>query len=104
MAFEPRLGSPSALQLLAERLRVCPEVTRFDTEVEDEASTLADSLADLEQSFLTFLNDLLPKLTGLDSSPSQTYETLLDIGEEFRHALYHIKDARFFHYLQDADQ
>jgi len=44
---------------------------------------------------------LLPKLLNEDLSPEELNEVLLDIGEELRHILYHIKDPRFFGYLTD---
>ena len=103
MASGRRLDSPTALQALAERLGACPEVTRFDRGADKEAWTLAHAFSDLEESFARFLGDLLPRLTGLDSSASETYETLMDVGEELRHVLYHIKDPRFYNYLHDTD-
>jgi hypothetical protein len=87
---------------LAERLAKCPEVTRFDTGQEKEASTLAHAFADLEESFRAFLDDQLPRLAQGNLPPSEMCDLLLDIGEEFRHILYHIQDPKFYRYLSPA--
>lgn len=99
------LNDPGALKELAERLSRCREVTKHDRGSEPEAWTLAHTFHDLEESFRKFLDDLLPELLSPNVSESETYELLLDIGEELRHILYHIKDPQFFRYLVNvADQ
>jgi hypothetical protein len=94
------IATPQDVARLADLFSRCPEVTRFDTPETGEAWALADSLADLEGSFRDFLNEQLPKLATVGMGPAEAYETLLDIGEEFRHILYHIIDhQRFYKYL-----
>ena len=94
------IATPHDVARLAELLSKCPEVTRFDTPGTREAWAIADSLADLEGSFRDFLDKQLPKLAGADIEPAAAYETLLDIGEEFRHILYHIiEHQNFYKYL-----
>jgi hypothetical protein len=89
------------LKVLAERLAQCKEVTRFDEGEECEAWTLAHAFADLEESLRTFLDEQLPRLTEGQLEASEIHELLLEIGEEFRHILYHIKDPKFYRYLDD---
>jgi len=85
---------------LAARLSRCPEVTRFDEGQHIEAWGLAGSFADLEDSFRALLDEHLPKLVQENLSPSEMHDLLLDIGEEFRHVLYHIlEQQRFYKYL-----
>jgi len=85
--------------LIAERLAKCPEVTKYDNGAEKEAGTLAHAFGDLEESFRAFLNEQLPRLMNDRASPEEILDALLEIGEEFRHILYHINDPKFYKYL-----
>jgi hypothetical protein len=89
------------LKALAERLNRCEQVTRYDTEAEKQAWTLAHSLLDLAESFRTVLDEQLPRLRDERLSCDETYDVLLEIGEEFRHILYHVQDPEFYAYLRD---
>lgn len=91
----------SELKALAERLSRCEHVTRYDTETEKQAWTLAHSLLDLAESFRTVLDEQLPKLRDEDIGCEKIQDVLLEIGEEFRHLLYHIRDPKFYAYLRD---
>lgn len=101
MSGHKLLDDESDLRSLADRLARCPDVTRFDSDMESESWTLAHSLGDLEDSFRTFLDRQLPRLAEGTLGPVETYELLLDIGEELRHVIYHINDTRFYRYLTD---
>lgn len=89
------------LGALAERLSRCPDVIRFDDKEEQQAWTLAHTFADLEESFLNILDRLMPALMAEELDPSQVTALLLDIGEELRHILYHIRDPKYYAYLLD---
>lgn len=91
----------SALNLLAERLSSCENVNRYDTAEEKQAWTLAHDLLDLAESFNTYLNYQLPKLTDGNLSSDELNDSLLDIGEEFRHILYHLTGSEFYAYLRN---
>jgi hypothetical protein len=93
------LGDAVALKALAERLSTCKAVTKFGAGEEREAWTLAHAFADLEESFRRFLEEQLPRLAQGQSAESEIHDLLLEIGEEFRHILYHIKDPKFYRYL-----
>jgi hypothetical protein len=93
------LAYQTSVKELADRLSRCPEVTRYDQASETEAVTLAHAFSDLEESFQTFLDKQLPRLMNEQASPEELVDTLLDIGEEFRHILYHIHDPQFYGYL-----
>jgi hypothetical protein len=87
---------------LAEKLRRCPKITRYDSPDHDEAGQLAHGFADLEDEAYRLL-DALPKLQASDSCESSV-DQLLDIGEALRHILYQIRAARFYDYLpSDAE-
>jgi hypothetical protein len=94
------LRDQTAVKRLAERLSQCPEVTKYDQGEEKEAGVLAHSFGDLEESFRTFLNEQLPRLMDEQATAAELCDVLLEIGEEFRHILYHIHDPKFYQYLQ----
>jgi hypothetical protein len=94
------IETPQDVAHLAESLSKCPEVTRYDAGEHKEAWALAESFADLEGSFRTFLGEQLPRLAQGNLPPSETYDLLLDIGEEFRHFLYHVlEQQQLYRYL-----
>jgi hypothetical protein len=89
------------LKVLAECLNRCEQVTRYDTTGENQAWVLAHSFLDLAGSFETFLGDQLPRLRDTGLSCEQLHDVLIEIGEEFRHILYHLREPAFFAYLRD---
>ena len=97
------LKDQTAVKRLAERLSQCPEVTKYDQGEEKEAGVLAHSFGDLEESFRVFLNEQLPRLVDEQTTAAELCEVLLEIGEEFRHILYHIQDPKFYQYLHRDD-
>jgi|SRR6185437_5132619 len=85
--------------LLAARLQSIKSVSRYDVPGEPQSSTMAHAFTDLEQSFRQFVEVLLPKLLDPSTNADEATDILLDIGEEFRHILYHIRDVKYFGYL-----
>ena len=84
---------------IAKRLLQCKEVTKHDNAENKEAWTLAHSFIELEQSFHVFSNKLLPRLISQNLNEAEISDLLLEIGEEFRHILYHIHDPQYYRYL-----
>jgi hypothetical protein len=97
------LLSAEKVKSLSEKLSKCKNVTKYDETGEPESWTLAISMKDLEESFVKFLDKQLPRLVNENLSSSEINDLLLDMGEEFRHILYHIKDPKFFKYLNDPN-
>lgn len=97
------MSKAEKVKLLAERLSECPQVTRFDKEGNVEAWTLAQAFADLEESFSRFLDEQLPKLLERPLSDEDLNILLLEIGEEFRHVLYHVHAPDFYKFLGARD-
>jgi hypothetical protein len=95
--------TPDAALRLAERLARLKAVSQFDVPGEPQAATLVHSMTDLEGSFRTILDVLLPKLLNASVDTDELNDVLLDIGEELRHVLYHIRDPKFFGYLECDD-
>ena len=95
------LSDAVALKALAEHLSTCKAVTKFDQGDEREAWTLAHAFGDLEESLRRLLEEQLPRLAEGQLEESEMHNLLLEIGEEFRHILYHIKDPKFYRYLSD---
>jgi hypothetical protein len=93
------LKNADAVNKLANRLSKCDKVNIYDDEVHKECGTLAHAFCDLESSFRLFLDVHLPKLMSDNLDSDTTWNVLHDIGEEFRHILYHIKDPKYYNYL-----
>ncbi len=103
MTAPHKLLTPDMARLLTERLSHVLNVSRFDQPGEPQAATLIHSLTDLEESFRTILVTLLPRLLDQRLNSDELNDVLLDIGEELRHVLYHIRDPQFFRYLFDDE-
>ena len=97
------LADQAEVKKLADRLSKCPEVSKHDRDLETEAEVLAHAFGDLEESFRTFLNEQLPGLLDDRKTPAEVFDILIEIGEEFRHILYHIHDPKFYRYLYPED-
>jgi hypothetical protein len=89
---------------LAERLSRVPQVSSLDSDNEKEAETLTHAFADLEASFRVFLDEQLPRLLAREAKAEDINDILIEIGEEFRHILYHIRDPKYYRYLDPSGQ
>lgn len=98
------LREPEAWKRLAENLEKSQSVVKFNYGQDREAWILAHAFADLEQSFRKVLDEYFPKLMAPEIKSENVHDLLLDIGEELRHIMYHIKDSRFFDYLNEAPE
>jgi hypothetical protein len=81
---------------LMKVLSRCSTLERYDQPGEPQAATVAHAFLDLEESFRRFVEMHLVALTQNDLSEEEVCEKLQDIGEEFRHILYHIRDMQFY--------
>ena len=88
---------------LAKTLSKSSKVNSYDDKKNKESWTLAHSFNDLEESFKTLMTVLFPKLMANSLHEDEINELLLDIGEEFRHIIYHIKDPNFYRYIFEND-
>lgn len=89
------------IDTIIDNLKRSRKVNSYDREHEKESETLAHCFIDIEESCKCMLNELFPKLLSSNMNEDEVDEILLDIGEEFRHILYHIKDPKFYKYLQE---
>lgn len=90
------------VQLIYNILKDNKKVAQFDSKDEPGGWRLAYSFFEIEKSCLTLYNKLLPKLKKTDKQ-EDIEKILHEIGEEFRHLLYHIKDNKYYSYLFDED-
>ncbi len=94
------LDTIARIKELSSRLSRLEDVSQYDAEDEPESWSMASGFAHLEDSFRRFTDDLLPRLVGeVELADAEVQDILTDIGEEFRHIIYHIQDLRFFQYL-----
>lgn len=90
------------VHLLYKILKDNKKVAQFGSKNEPGGWRLAYSLSEIEKSCSTFYNKLLPKLKVTDKQ--EDIENILhEIGEEFRHLLYHIEDSKYYSYLFDDE-
>lgn len=84
---------------LAKYLKDHKKISALSLEDEPGEWNVAYSFVELEESLQKTL-DLLRKL--MEEQPEKTLEDiLLELGEEFRHIIYHIRDNRYYSYLFD---
>lgn len=90
---------PAERDGLAQKLAASSSVARHDTADERAGWTLAYNFSELEESMRRFLDEQLPRLLSLDVAVVDIDDALHEIGEEFRHILYHLTDSSFYSYL-----
>jgi len=95
------LHDTDAIGDLAEILKALPSVNKLDTKEEPQSWALAYTFGELEMSFRKFTDELLPRLVESTRKPEETKVILDDIGDEFRHILYHMYDSGYYAYLRE---
>ena len=85
---------------LLERLSSCSLISRYGPE---EAGTIVHALSDLEGSLHKFMDNQIPKLADPSTRGASLEDLLLDIREEVRHILYHLRDPQFFRQLDPVN-
>lgn len=96
MNEKPVLSSVEDIKSLAKRLSRIPEVRQLDQPDEPQSWTIAFTLSELEESFRRFLQELLPRLQQDSLTPKELHAVLIEIGDEFRHILYHLNDSESY--------
>ncbi len=97
--IELKMSYLEKLNILKSTLSNCAIVTKHSTEAEDQADTLAHALIDMEESMNAITTALLPKLYKERVDKEMVEDIVMEIGEELRHILYHIRDTKVFDYL-----
>ena len=97
------LEDMSSLKSLARRLAGVGKVKELSDNEHDEAWVLAHAFSDMEEASSKLFGELLPQLMSEKVNSEEAYDLLLDIGEELRHILYHIRDPRFYRYLDSSE-
>ncbi len=95
------------IKTLAERLkrtrRLASDAARRGANPDEEAWQVATALSDIEESTARLFGELVPKLLTVSPESDEADTVLNDVGEEYRHILYHIRDTKLFSYVF-ADQ
>jgi hypothetical protein len=86
------------LKIITENLAKCERVTKYSTFEENQADTLGNALIDIEEA-LTKINQQIPKLYLKKLSEEEVDDIILEIGEELKHIIYHVKDSKAYNYL-----
>jgi hypothetical protein len=88
--------------LLSRNIEKCKRVTRYSTETYNEVDTFVHALIDIEESLKQIINEDIPKLYLNELNEEDIDDIILNIGEEFRHLLYHIKDTKVYNYILET--
>ncbi len=94
------MGSHTDIAALAKLLEGSTRVCTFGSKEDPEAWALAHALVDISESCDRICRSLLPALMSAKEQ-HEIEGVLLDIGEELRHVLYHVKASRFYRYLEE---
>ena len=87
------------VKALAEKLGNLAQVSQFNSADEPQSWTLAYALRDIEGSCLKLADVCIPRLLKCESE-DELLATLHDIGEELKHVIYHVKDVRYYSYIE----
>jgi hypothetical protein len=87
------------LKGLAEKLCSLQSIARFDAGDEREGWRIAIGLDDIKVSADRIFIELLPALRG-EVDEGKINDILTDIGEELRHIIYHVRDMKYFGYVE----
>ena len=98
------LKSTGQVQRLAERLKQIPRVRSSaerhgSSSAEAEAWQIATGLADTEESANELFGTLVPRLLNVVPESEEANDLVNEIGEAYRHILYHILDTKMFGYV-----
>jgi hypothetical protein len=101
MSSSRALSDARTVEKLALSLAEIPAVRKLDSPTEPQSSTLAHALGDIEESCTTLVTDRIPELLQALGDPGRMQETLVEIGEELAHILYHVRDTEYYRYVVD---
>jgi len=87
---------------LARKLEAVPEVARTASPGEPGGWRLAYSLTEMDAS-MSRIQQTLSRIRNEEVVPTELHGLLIDIGDELRHVLYHVKDSGFYAYLGTVD-
>ena len=95
------LGTPAAIAAAADILSRSAKVRSHDALDEPQGYALAYNFSEIEESCKKFVDVQLPELLAKSGDVSTMERRLIEIGEEFRHIIYHITAPSFYAYLKN---
>jgi ABC-type uncharacterized transport system substrate-binding protein len=94
-------------QALAEHLKRIPRVVesarRNGATADSEAWQIATGLSDIQESTDRLFKKLIPALLSVGPASEEADELMNEVGEEYRHILYHIRDTKLFAYVAGGE-
>lgn len=89
---------------LAQHLERIPAVCRFvehrgASSPKEAAWEMAIGLADIQESAAKLFQELVPALMRTSPETVEAEDLLHEVGEEYRHILYHISNTEYFRYV-----
>ncbi len=86
---------------LYEKLKLTPSLNRANSHKDKEAYELAITLTDIGDS-ANEITSLIEEFSKKEN-PDDILEKLIEIGEELRHIVYHIRNSKFYDYIMQDD-
>ena len=104
MTWSNPLGDMDAIKALAENLQRIPKIARVvgRDDLAEEAWAIATGLKDVRECCDRIFGQIVPALLATDPRSADAEALLYDLGEQYRHMLYHITQTRFFAYVKDS--
>lgn len=95
------LDDVAAIKQLAEHLQRVPRLAAVvgRDDVAEDSWAIASGLKDIRDSAEKIFQELVPALLRAPPKSPEAESLLYEIGEEYRHILYHLNASRFFGYL-----
>ena len=91
------------MEILTARLSAYSQLAELDQPGEPASVTTAHGLLDIEAATTSFVRRLTV-LREANLTGEEVERILFDIGEDFRHILYHLPDMKFYSYLNAPGQ
>lgn len=98
------MNDDHGVEALANHLEKVPALHRVvrkggATSERAAAWEIATGLADIRQSADKLFNEIVPRLLSTAPDSEEAEDLLSEVGEEYRHILYHIVTNEFFSYV-----
>jgi hypothetical protein len=95
----PSLEEVEAIKRLANLLEANPRIARLGSGAEPGGWLVANALAHVEESCSAIVARIA-SLSGKASVSAQD-ELLIELGEDLRHVMYHVRETQLFNYVVD---
>ena len=86
------------LMAITENIRKIRRITSHNDGNENEVQALSHGLVDIEEA-IKGMGNLINELYASVLPEQEVEEILIDIGDHLRHIVYHVRDTKYYEYL-----